>query len=166
MEFAAGNIGMLESALAYSGDTTAPTSTTVPAGPMASQTPIDVTFKWLNEPSVIHYTLDGSTPTFSSPAWNRQGPRRPGEFFTFSHTTTVKWFATDIKGNTSATQSARFAVETDAPTTTASLSPAAQGGYYRNPTVSLVADDDFDGGGAGIARTEYKLDGAADWTTY
>jgi hypothetical protein len=164
MEFAAGNFGLLESALAYSNDSTAPTSTTLPGGPAASQTPIDVTFKWLSEPSIIHYTLDGSTPTMASPAWNRQGPRRPGEFFTFDHTTTVKWIATDIKGNTSAMQSARFAVETDAPTTTASLSPAAVGGYYRNPTVSLLADDDFDGGGAGIASTKYTLDAGAEQT--
>ncbi len=166
MEFANGNYGILERALAYSRDSEPPVADTIPLGPAASQTPIDVTFKWVNESSIIYYTLDGSTPTLASPSWQAQRPRAPGEFFTFDHTTTVKWFAVDVKGNTSAVRSARFAVETDAPTTQANLSPGAVGGYYRNPTVSLLADDDFDGGGAGIARTEYKLDGAADWTTY
>ena len=59
----------------------------------------------------------------------------------------------------------RFAVETNAPTTTASLSPAAIGGYYRNPHVTLLADDDYAGGGAGIDTTSYRVDGGA-WQTY
>jgi len=164
MEFAAGNYGILERALAYSRDHEAPVVDTTPAGPAASKTPIDVTFKWVNEPSVIHYTLDGTNPDFSSPTWNAQGPRRPGEIFTFDHTTTVKWIATDAAGNTSALRSARYAVETDPPETSVHLTPAAQGGYYRNPTVSFVADDDFDGGGAGIASTKYSLDGGAEQT--
>ena len=166
MEFANGNYGILERALAYSRDSEPQVADTIPLGPAASQTPIDVTFKWVNEPSIIYYTLDGSTPTLASPSWQAQRPRAPGEFFTFNHTTTVKWFAVDVKGNTSAVRSARFAVETNPPETSVHLSPGAVGGYYRNPTVSFVADDDFDGGGAGVARTEYKLDGAADWTTY
>ena len=102
----------------------------------------------------------------ASPKWEAQGLWRPGEIFTFNHTTTVKWIGVDIVGNTSAVQSQRFAVEADAPTTSASFSPAAQNGYYRNPYITLIADDNVDGGGAGIASTEYKLDGAAAWTTY
>jgi Bacterial Ig-like domain len=78
----------------------------------------------------------------------------------------VKWIAVDIVGNTSDVQSARFAIDTDAPETTATLSPAPQNGYYRAPFVSLVADDNIEGGGSGIASTEYKLDGAADWSVY
>ena len=164
MEFANGNYGILERALAYSRDSEPPVADTIPLGPAASQSPIDVTFKWVNEPSVIYYTLDGTTPTLASPSWQAQRPRAPGEFFTFSQTTTVKWFGVDAKGNTSAVRSARFAVETDAPTTSVHLTPGAVGGYYRNPTVSFVADDDFDGGGAGIASTKYSLDGGAEQT--
>ena len=169
MEFANGHYGLIDAALAYQNDHTAPTSSmiTKPEGsPTASASPISATFKWGNEPSVIYYTLDGSTPTFASPTWEAQGFRRPGEIFTFDHTTTVKWIGVDIVGNTSAVQSQRFAVEADAPTTSASFSPAAQNGYYRNPSITLIADDNVAGGGSGIASTEYKLDGAAAWTTY
>ena len=132
--------------------------------PTASQTPIDVTFDWVNEPSVIYYTLDGTAPDFTSPKWERTGIRQHGEVFTFNHTTQVRWFAVDIAGNSS-TGSALFSIDTDAPTTTATLSPAPQNGYYRAPFVSLVAEDDIAGGGSGIASTEYNLDGAG-WTAY
>ena len=64
-----------------------------------SQTPIVSTFEWVNEPSVIHYTFDGSTPTTSSPKWNAEAPRQPGQRFRFNETTTVKWFAVDVAGN-------------------------------------------------------------------
>ena len=55
----------------------------------------------MNEPSVIHYTVDGSIPTFESPKWDRQGLRRPGEVFEFTVNTTVRWLALDLAGNTS-----------------------------------------------------------------
>ena len=109
----------------------------------------------MNEPSVIHYTVDGSAPTFASPKWERQGLRRPGEVFEFTETTTVRWLAHDLAANTSTGQ-ATFVVDNQAPTTTASFSPAEQGGFYRNPTITLTA---VDNGDAGIEKTEYSLDG-------
>ncbi|HSL12574.1 MAG TPA: M14 family zinc carboxypeptidase [Actinomycetota bacterium] len=163
-EFAAGNFGLLESALEYEYDQEAPEVTTTPAGPAASQTPIDFTFKWVNEPSVVYFTTDGSTPTTASEQWERQRMRGPGKVYTVDGTTTVKWLAIDVAGNSSRGE-ARFAVETNAPTTTATLSPAPIGGYYKNPTVTLLADDDYAGGGAGIESTSYRVDGGA-WQTY
>jgi hypothetical protein len=62
---------------------------------------LDVTFKFVNEPSVIRYTMDGSKPTSSSPAWDSTGPREPGEVFHLTSTTKFRWMATDIKGNVS-----------------------------------------------------------------
>jgi hypothetical protein len=115
MEFANGNYGLLEAALAYSRDTGAPEATMAPNGGV-SQTPITSTFEWVNEPSVIHYTFDGSTPTTSSPKWNAESPRQPGQRFRFNETTTVKWIAVDIKGNTSEVQSALFTIDAVAPT--------------------------------------------------
>jgi hypothetical protein len=165
MEFAAGHYGLLEAALAFSRDSAKPQSATVPAAPYASKSPVDVTFKWLNEASVIHYTTDGSAPTLSSPIWERQGTRRPGQIFTFSQTTTVKWIAVDMRGNVSDVQTARFAVDNTAPVTSATVAPAAVNGWYRAPMVTLTGDDFFDAGGSGIDLTKYSLDGGA-WTNY
>ena len=64
---------------------------------------------------MIYYTTDGSTPTLASTKYEAQGPRRPGQIFTVDHTTTFKWIAVDIKGNTAAEQAKTFFVETDAP---------------------------------------------------
>ncbi len=99
LEFANGNYGLFESALEYSRDHTPPqvrmTSTPRAGGGL------DVTFEFVNEPSVIRYTTDGSKPTAGSPAWDSTGPREPGEVFHLTSTTKYRWTATDIKGNTS-----------------------------------------------------------------
>ncbi len=115
----------------------------------------------MNEPSVIYYTLDGTAPTFSSPKWERQGLRRPGELFEFNRTTTVRWMAQDLAGNIGTGQ-VRFAIETDAPVTRLEARPTA--GAARQ-TVYLTADDNVAGGGAGIARTDYRVNGGA-WKRY
>jgi len=99
-EFAAGNFGLLETALAYSRDKTPPL-VKMTGDRISSGDPIRTTFEYVNEPSVIYYTVDGSMPTFESPKWERQGLRRPGEVFEFSENTTVRWLALDIAGNTS-----------------------------------------------------------------
>ncbi len=62
---------------------------------------IDATFEYVNEPSVIRYTTDGSTPNSSSTLWDATGPREPGQVFRITSTTTFRWMATDIKGNRS-----------------------------------------------------------------
>jgi hypothetical protein len=99
LEFAAGNYGLLESALAYAQDDKPPKVEMT--GPSASRTPITTTFRYVNEPSVIHYTTDGSAPNSSSPLWDATGPREPGEVFHVTTTTTFRWMATDMKGNVS-----------------------------------------------------------------
>ena len=108
LEFAAGNYGLLESALAYSRDDEPPEVTMT--GPKSSSRPITTTFQFVNEPSVIRYTTDGSKPTDSSALWDSTGPREPGEVFHLTTTTTFKWIATDIKGNTS-TGSQKFQIK-------------------------------------------------------
>jgi Zinc carboxypeptidase/Chitobiase/beta-hexosaminidase C-terminal domain len=99
LEFAAGNYGLLESALAYARDRRAPQVRMT--GERRSRTPIDTTFVFGEEPAVIRYTTDGSTPTTSSPMWDSTGPREPGQVFHVTQTTTFRWSATDIKGNVS-----------------------------------------------------------------
>jgi hypothetical protein len=99
LEFAAGNYGLLESAYDYAKDREPPrvqmTSKSVVPGT------IDATFEYVNEPSVIRYTTDGSMPNSSSTLWDSTGPREPGEVFRITSTTTFRWMATDIKGNKS-----------------------------------------------------------------
>jgi hypothetical protein len=99
LEFAAGNYGLLESALEYARDTTPPV-VDMP-GPTRSSTPIETTFVFVNEPSVIHYTMDGSKPTEDSPLWDSTGPREPGQVFHITKRTIFRWIAEDIKGNVS-----------------------------------------------------------------
>ena len=99
LEFAAGNYGLLESALEYARDRTPPE--VIMPGPTVSKTPIETTFQYVNEPSVIHYTTDNSTPTEASPLWDSTGPREPGQVFHVTKTTVFRWIAKDIKGNIS-----------------------------------------------------------------
>lgn len=110
LEFASGNYGLLETALHYAFDTEPPVAEIVPNGG-DSQDPIKATFHYVNEPAIIYYTLDGSTPTLGSTKWEAQGPRRPGQVFLFSENTTIKWIAQDIKGNVSGVSEAYFKVE-------------------------------------------------------
>jgi hypothetical protein len=107
LEFAAGNYGLLESAFDYARDRTPPQVRMT--GPTVSPSPVDTTFEFVNEPSVIRYTTDGSAPTASSRLWDATGPREPGEVFHVTETTMFRWRAEDIKGNVS-TGAQRFVI--------------------------------------------------------
>jgi Zinc carboxypeptidase/Chitobiase/beta-hexosaminidase C-terminal domain len=99
LEFAAGNYGLLESALEYARDDEPPQ--VVMPGPRVAREPFTTTFEWVNEPSVIRYTTNGKKPTEDSLLWDSTGPREPGQTFHITRTTTFRWIATDIKGNVS-----------------------------------------------------------------
>jgi Zinc carboxypeptidase/Chitobiase/beta-hexosaminidase C-terminal domain len=99
LEFARGNYGLLESALEYARDEQPPFVRMT--GPSSSATAIETTFEFVNEPSVIRYTTDGSRPHMGSQMWDSSGPREPGEVFHLTETTTFRWLAQDIKGNVS-----------------------------------------------------------------
>jgi hypothetical protein len=99
LEFAAGNVGLLESAFEYHMDKQPPRVKMTVGG--FNHGPVYTTFQFVNEPSVIRYTLDGSKPTMSSPEWDSSGTREPGQVFYVTSNTTFRWLATDIKGNQS-----------------------------------------------------------------
>jgi Zinc carboxypeptidase/Chitobiase/beta-hexosaminidase C-terminal domain len=99
LEFAAGNYGLLESAYDYAKDRMPPQVKMVVKSSTGSA--ITATFEYVNEPSVIRYTTDGSIPNASSTLWDSTGPREPGQVFRITENTTFRWMATDIKGNVS-----------------------------------------------------------------
>ena len=136
MEFAEGNYGEIQGALEYLNDVTAPVTTVEYSSAQTSGDPINFRFNWVGEPSVIYYTLDGTTPqvvpdcaapTGSSKCYNGQGPRRPGEVLTLSTpgAYTLKWFSKDFKGNVEAVKSQRLLVAADDETGTVAGSVGA-----------------------------------------
>ena len=92
MEFSNGLVGLLEVARAYGNDVKPPTTTLV-------LTDEGVTFD-ASEPVSIHYTLDGSRPTYASPMVSSAGLREGAAAIPLeSGTTTVHWFSVDAAGN-------------------------------------------------------------------
>jgi uncharacterized repeat protein (TIGR01451 family) len=135
-EFASGNLGLLETAYQYAFDAEDPVSTLKTTGDPCTL-PVTTTFDWVNEPAVIHYTTNGDTPTQDSPMWQAQGPRQPGQEFTFSSPTTLKWIAVDIKGNVSDVQTMQFGQGcTDV--ALSKVGPAGRSPTGRNMTYTLT----------------------------
>jgi hypothetical protein len=132
MEFAEGNYGMIHAALEYLEDEEAPQTTIEYSAEQTSGDPIHFRFNWVNEPSVIYYTTDGTEPVrvpddptteidescfndTTTKCYQGQGPRRPGEVITLSEpgAYTIKWFSVDLKGNREATHTQRLLVAAD-----------------------------------------------------
>jgi hypothetical protein len=96
MEFANGDIGILEVARAYATDHMQPRSTVK----IVKQEPGATTFTFgTSEPSNVYYTLDGSRPTYNSPKLALAGMREGVGNITVNSNTTVNWFSIDIAGN-------------------------------------------------------------------
>lgn len=72
---------------------------------------------------------------------------------------TVTYRSTDAAGNVEADRSCQVKIDGTAPVTQQS---GADGAWHKTPvTVAFSADD----GASGVARTEYRVDGAASWTS-
>lgn len=96
MEFANGQIGILDVALAYGKDHKAPHSKLVVSAKKPGYTSFSFT---VNEPATVYYTLDGSRPDFTSPSLQAAGTREPPQTLTITADTTVNWFSADVAGN-------------------------------------------------------------------
>ncbi len=96
MEFAGGQIAVLEVARAFSDDDRRPESKLKVTG----RTDGSATFTFtLDEPANVYYTLDGSRPTLSSRKLTSSGVREGTQQITVDRTTEVHWFSVDIAGN-------------------------------------------------------------------
>jgi hypothetical protein len=126
-------------------DTTVPTLTITAGGTFTGTKTVTLS---ANETATIYYTLDGSTPTTASLVYSSA--------LTISATTTLKAFAKDTAGNSSAIQTVTYtlgASDTTAPTVTAS--PAA-GTYTSAQSITLSANE--------TATIYYTLDGTTPTT--
>lgn len=84
---------------------------------------------------------------------------------TLTRSAIVKSYAVDAAGNTSATRSDHVYLDNIAPVITLTP-PAVVGGWYDNPTALAVSvTDGPTPGGSGLAKVEYRLNGAASWST-
>jgi peptidoglycan/xylan/chitin deacetylase (PgdA/CDA1 family) len=108
----------------------------------------------------IHYTLNGTTPTLSSPAYTGQIP--------LTASTTVEYTAWDNAGNEGTVQTQAISIQeppdTTIPTTTISCNgaPCQSAPYYQPVTVALTASDT---GGWGVANTYYTTNGTTPTTS-
>ncbi|WP_353828794.1 M14 family metallopeptidase [Agromyces sp. SYSU T0242] len=98
MEFSNGVVELYQVAKDWTDDRTKPRSWLVQPGTSPYAGPVMVGFD-ASEPVTIHYTLDGSNPTYSSPVYESAGIREGGEAILIDSTTTIKWFAVDESGN-------------------------------------------------------------------
>ena len=113
-EYASGNYGLLQSALEYSRDTTAPNVNFTSTADGISPT-YEVRFT-SNEASSIYYTTDGSTPTTASTEYKPTRARALPLPLSIAPGTTLKWIAHDFKGNLSAVKSYKFGVDEETST--------------------------------------------------
>jgi peptidoglycan/xylan/chitin deacetylase (PgdA/CDA1 family) len=110
--------------------------------------------------AVIRYTIDGSTPTGSSPSYI--GP------FAVGVTTTVQYRAWDNAGNVEAVGTQQVRIDSVAPTTSITCNGSTcSTGWYTSASIALSAADT---GGSGLDRTVYTTDGSTptllNGTTY
>jgi hypothetical protein len=109
-----------------------------------------------------YYTVDGTDPHISQLVVTYAGP------FTVAETTTVKFFSTDLAGNSEQTHSQLIQLDAAAPSVNITAPP--DGSSYRRGAKVLVRASATDGGtgsGApsGVARVVFRLDGTTSLAT-
>jgi hypothetical protein len=128
-------------------DTTPPTVAATPnGGTFTSSLSVTLT---ANETATIYYSLDGSTPTTSSSVYSTP--------ISIPNSVTLKFFAKDTAGNSSAIQSTVFTINIpDTTPPTVSASPAG-GTYTGTQNITLSANE--------TATIYYTIDGSTPTTS-
>ncbi len=133
-------------------DTVAPVTTATPAGGLYNSTP-SVVLTCVDSGgsgcAATHYTVDGSTPTTSSPTYSAP--------IAIAATTTLKFFSVDAVGNAGSVVTEQYTLDLVAPVTT--VSPGA-GQYHTVFTATLTCTDE----GSGCKTTYYTTDGSEPTT--
>jgi YD repeat-containing protein len=135
-------------------DTIPPVTTASPTGGIynsAQSVTLTCNDGWGSGCDKIYYTVDGSTPNTSSPIYSSP--------INIAVTTTLKFFARDLAGNSESVKTQTYTIDTTAPTTTASPG----GGFYGAPqAVTLTCDD---GSGSGCDKIYHTTDGSTPTTS-
>lgn len=164
----AGTVFQTMGATAKAADNSAPTTTISCNGSACQSSVYNGTVNVILSPTDLgsgvastHYTLDGSTPTQSSPTYSGQFP--------LTANTTVQYRSWDNTGNAEAVHSQTVSLQentdTTPPTTTIACNSAScqSGQYYQPVSVSLNATDNT--GGYGVDKTYYTTDGSTPTTS-
>lgn len=106
-DWAGGESVTIDTSVTPPADTTAPVLTITAGGTFTGTKSVTMS---TNETATIYYTLDGSTPTTSSTVYSNP--------LSISATTTLKAFARDTAGNSSAVQTVTYTLDTTQPADT------------------------------------------------
>jgi FtsP/CotA-like multicopper oxidase with cupredoxin domain len=126
-------------------DTRVPITTVTPVAGTYSAAPVTVTLA-ANEPATIYYTIDGTTPTIASTKYT--GP------ITVNATTTIKYFAVDLAGNTEAVQTNTWAIHISDLIASIKINNGATTCGSTAVTLTLAASDPV-----GVATMQFSNDG-------
>jgi hypothetical protein len=146
-------------------DTAAPTTSILCGGAPCStgwysSTPVAVTLSATDNSAgsgvaAIYYTTNGSTPTTASTLYTQP--------LAISQTTTVRFIAVDVAGNTSAIRNHTIQVDAAKPTV-AITTPVNNASFLQGTkvTVTATATDagTLSGAASGVARVDFYVDGA------
>jgi YD repeat-containing protein len=117
-------------------DTTPPTTTASPAGGVYnSAQPITLTCSDGTGSGCdkVYYTTDGSTPTTSSPVYSSP--------INILGTTTLKFFAKDLAGNSESVKIQTYTIDTTPPTGTVTINAGVTYTNTTNVTLALTCND-------------------------
>jgi hypothetical protein len=143
----AGNVSTVQTEV-YSFDTVAPVTSASPGGGVyGSRQTVTLSCTDARGCAATYYTLDGTTPTETSPRYTAP--------LALSANTSLRFFSVDAVGNAESVRTESYVIDTVKPTVTAS----PPGGVYNTRrSITLTCTDGASG--SGCASLHYTLDGS------